>query len=118
MIINNLPYIMLRALICTIIIEVCVALLLKVRNKKDILNIVLVNCLTNPLVTSIPVYVNIRYGVMQRHVTLGTLEIITLIVEGYIYLKVLNYKKINPFILSLILNLSSYLIGNIINYLF
>ena len=109
---------MIRALIFTIIIEIIIALVLKIREKKDILNIVLVNCFTNPLVTSIPVYINIRYGVFQRNITLLALEIITVIVEGYIYKKVFKFKIINPFVLSLFLNLSSYLIGNIINYLY
>lgn len=118
MLINDLPYIMLRALICTVVIEVCVALILKVKSRKDILNIVLVNCFTNPLVTSIPVYINIRYGLFQRHFTLAILEVFTLISEGLIYSKVLNYRRINPFVLSLILNISSYLIGVIINYLY
>lgn len=66
MIINDLPIIMLKCLIATIIIEIIVALIMGIRNKKDLLNIVLVNCLTNPLVTSIPVYFNINYGLLER----------------------------------------------------
>ena len=50
---------MCRALVLTIIIEVAVALSLKVRDKKDLLNIVLVNFLTNPLVVSISVFFNL-----------------------------------------------------------
>lgn len=115
MIINNLPFIMCKCLILTIIIELVVAILLKVKDKKDLLNIALVNIATNPIVTSVPVYFNLRYGILQRNIVLYTLEVLTVITEGLIYKKVLRYKKINPIVLSLILNLSSYGIGEIIN---
>lgn len=115
MIISNLPYIMFKCLICTIIIEVLVALLLKIKEKKDLLNITFVNILTNPLVVSIPTYVMVKYGYHYQTIVLIVLEILTVIVEGLIYLKVLKYKKVNPFIISIILNLSSYLIGEVIN---
>ena len=115
MIIYNLPLIMLKCLVLTIIIEIVIASLLKVNDKKDLLNIALVNIVTNPIVTSVPVYFNIRYGILQRNIVLYTLEVLTVITEGLIYKKVLKYKKINPIVLSLILNLSSYGIGEIIN---
>lgn len=117
MLINDLPIIMLRCLILTIIIEVVIGLILKIKNKKDILNIILVNIVTNPIVVSIPVYINIKFGLLERNISLITLELLTLFIEGYIYKKVLNYKKINPYLISLILNMSSYLIGEIINYI-
>ena len=115
--IKDLPIIMIKCLICTIIIEVIVALILGVRDKKDILNIVLVNVVTNPIVVSLPVLMLVKYGYNVRMITLVILEIITVIVEGLIYLRVLKYKKINPFLISLILNASSYLIGEVINKL-
>ena len=113
--ISNLPYIMIKCLICTIIIELCGALILKVRDRKDLLNVLLVNILTNPLVVSIPVLILVRYGYKTSMIVLIVLEILTVLVEGFIYLKTLKYKKINPFGLSLILNISSFLIGEIIN---
>lgn len=115
--ISNLPNIMIKCLICTILIELCVALFLKVRNKKDILNIILVNVVTNPLVVSIPTLVLVRYGYKSSVIVLIIFEMLTVLFEGFIYLKVLVYKRINPFLLSLILNCSSYLIGEIINKL-
>ncbi len=115
MIINDLPYIMIKCLLLTILIEVTIAILLKVRDKKDLINVTLANIITNPVVVTIPVYFNLRYGLLERNIVLYTLEILTVITEGLIYKRVLNYKKINPFILALILNLSSYMIGEIIN---
>ena len=59
MIINDLPIIMIKCLLITIIIEVLISILLGLR-KKDILNVILVNIVTNPLVVSIPVLINIE----------------------------------------------------------
>ena len=115
MILNKLPFMMLRCLILTIIIEVIVAVILEIRNKRDLLNVVLVNILTNPIVVTVPVYFNIQYGILERRVCLIILEILTVWIEGIIYKKYLNFKKINPYVLSLILNSASYIIGELIN---
>ncbi len=117
MIINDLPIIMARCLLLTIIIEIVIGIIVGVRDKKDFINILLVNVMTNPLVVSLPIYIMLRYGMKARYTTLAILEILTVIIEGFIYKKVLKYKKINPYVLSLILNVGSYLIGEVINKL-
>ena len=114
---SNLPYIMIKCLLCTIIIEVFMAFILKVRDKKDFLNIILVNIITNPIVVTVPVLIAIKYSYRTSIISLIVLEILTVFIEGLIYLKVLKYRKINPFLLSLILNVSSYFIGEVINRL-
>ena len=111
---SELPYYMVKCLILTILIETLVAFILGYR-KKDLLNIILVNIITNPIVVTIPVYFNIKYGINERNISLIILEIITLFTEGFIYKKYLNNKRINPFILSLLLNLASYCLGLFIN---
>ena len=113
--INELPYIMFKCLIFTIIIEVIIGLIIGIRNKKDILNVVLVNIFTNPLVSSIPILVYIKFGYTYEMISLLILELFAIFSEGFIYSKVLKYKKINPYIISLILNISSYGIGLLIN---
>lgn len=115
---NNIFKYMAFALICTIIIELLVSLLLKIRDKKDLLNILLVNILTNPLVTSISLTINFFYGTKARLMSIVLLELFAFLTEALIYKKVLNYKKINPFFLSLILNISSYGSGLLIYWLF
>ena len=107
--------ILISCLLCTIIIELSVSILLGVRNKKDIINIVLVNVVTNPIVVLFPYIIGLRYGNSPRYIVLFILEILTFIFEGCIYKKYLKYNKINSYILSLILNIMSYFIGNIIN---
>ena len=116
MTINEIPYYMARALICTILIETIVAFIIGYR-KKDLINVILVNIMTNPIVFIVPVYFNVKYGIIERNVVLLILEILALLSEGFVYKKYLSNKKINPYVLSLILNLSSYLIGEIINHL-
>ena len=112
---NDIPFYMARALILTILIETFFAFLLGLR-KKDLINVVLVNIMTNPLVFIVPLWVNIRYGLWPRHITLFLFEMFALLSEGFVYSKYLKYKNINPYILSLILNLASYVTGLIINY--
>ncbi len=115
MILSDLPWIMLKCLLCTIVIEVLFAFIFGIRDKKDIVNVILVNIVTNPIVVSVPVYVMIHYGMQARYVVLIILELLTVLSEGFIYYKVIKFKKINPFILALLLNLASYLIGEVIN---
>lgn len=112
--INDVFEYMAICLMLTILIEVVVSLLLKVKKLKDILNIILVNVLTNPLVVSITFMLNAFYGVKYYYISLIILEILAVTIEGIIYKKYLDYKIINPFILSIILNLVSYLFGYII----
>ena len=112
-----IPLMMLITLIVTIIIEIIVAVILKVKNKKDYINIILVNIITNPIVAIVPFYINIHYGVTYRNISLVLMEIWAVVLEGYLYKKYLQYGRINGYILSFILNVSSYLIGTIINYI-
>jgi len=114
---SNLPYYMVRCLVCTILIETIIAFIIGIREKKDLLNVVLVQVVTNPIVVSVPILILMLYGYIPHKVVFYSLEVITVLVEGFIYYKVFNYKKINPFIVSIILNICSYLIGEVINYI-
>lgn len=105
------------SLIATIVIESLVALLLGVKNKKDYINIVLVNIMTNPVVNITPSIFLLLYGMIGHNIALIILEISVVIIEGLVYKKYLSYNKINPYLLSLILNISSYVIFYIISIL-
>lgn len=111
----NFALYMLICLSLTIIVEVSIALILKVRTKLDIVNIILVNILTNPLLVSMCNLISINYGLKIAYIFLFIFEITVVFVEGFIYKKYLDFKKINPYVLSFILNLSSYLFGLLIN---
>lgn len=113
--INNIPFILIECLLLTIIIELVLALILGVRDKKDILNIILVNVITNPIVVMSQILLYLKFGYKIEIIGLIILEILVVPVEGLIYKKVLKYKKINPILLSLILNAASLVIGGFIN---
>lgn len=112
--INELPLIMLICLSSTIVIELIMSLLLGIRSKKDILNVILVNIMTNPLVVSILMYITYN-RLFNITISIIILEILVVLTEGFTYKKVLTFDKINPYVLSLILNISSYFIGGLLN---
>ena len=114
MTIQDLPKVMVISLTCTLVIEVLFAIILKYRGK-DLINVILVNILTNPLLNSVIVAINYYYGLKARNISLYILEVLVVIVEGFIYQKYLNRRKINGYLLSLILNIASYGIGLLIN---
>jgi len=111
----DLPKYIIVSLICTIIIETIIAFLLRVKNKKDYVNIILVNMITNPIVVVLPYVLYLYLGINYRYISLFILEVLTVLTEGFIYNKTLKYKKFNGYKLSLTLNLCSYFIGIILN---
>lgn len=115
--VSYLIYILIRCLLLTVAIEVFVGFLLKIKKRKDIITIIIVNVITNPIVVLVPLFIYYRFGHDYYLITLFLLEILTVIFEGFIYKIKLNYKRLNPFYISLLLNLSSYLIGELINNL-
>lgn len=110
----NIPFIMLRCLLLTIIIETSFAFLFKYR-RNDLLVVVLVNIMTNPMLNALLICINIRISLQARNIALLILEILAFIVEGFIYKKYLIRKNLNPFVLSFVLNVISYSIGEVIN---
>lgn len=94
------------SLLLTIIIEVLVSYILGIRNKEDFINIVLINCVTNPIINVLNIIISYKYIVL--------LEMLVIISEYIYYKKTLIFKKIKPIYLSIILNVCSYGIGFII----
>ncbi|MBQ3150799.1 MAG: hypothetical protein IJB86_06095 [Clostridia bacterium] len=115
MMIRMLPVYMAVSLGCTLILECSAAAALRVKNKKDFLNIVLVNVLTNPLVVTMTFSAGVFFGREIRVVSIVIMELFAFLSEALIYRKTLEYKRINPFLLSLILNGTSYFLGLILN---
>lgn len=106
----------LKCLLITIILELIISLILGVRKKKDFLNIILVNGITNPLVSIFIYFCNVMYFDPNIWViVLIIMEILAVLFEGFIYKKYLKYNAINPYVLSVILNISSYFLGTIID---
>lgn len=111
--IEELPKYMLLCLSITIAVEMLCSIFLGLR-KKDLVNVLLANILTNPLVVVIPIAVLFYYNRIASYISLFILEVLTVIVEGIIYKKYLNNRKINAFVLALILNVLSFLVGLVV----
>ena len=114
---NDLPLYMIRGLAFTLLIETVLALILGVRKKRDIPIVILVNFMTNPIVVALGFLSGFFFGYKVRIICMIFLELFAFASEGLVYKKALSFKKINPFLLSLILNAASYLIGLVINSL-
>lgn len=112
---NELPKYMAVSLILTLIIECSMAWALKVRDKRDMLNVALVNVFTNPLVVCFAFLAGFFYGGDARIGATVYLELFAFVSEALIYRKTLSFRRLNPFLLSLILNATSYLSGLVIN---
>ncbi len=96
------------SLVLTLLFEGAVSLILGLRNPRDLLLVGLVNILTNPLVV-----LTVNLTVFLTHspppwYLVAILEIAAVAAEGLFYRNRLEYRRIHPFLLSLILNAISF----------
>ena len=93
-----------KPLLLTILFETGAALCFGMRDKKDLLLVILVNLLTNPPLVLISVFLMYHLGIgTGRLITYLVLEVIVVFVEYRIYKSYMSFQK-DPFILSLLLN--------------
>lgn len=101
-------------LVATIMIELLLALAFGVR-KKNLGIVVLAQIITNPLVVLISNFVLYLNDIPSYYIAMFILEICAFVAEGLIYriffIKGINKNKMNPFLLSLLLNILSFLAG-------
>lgn len=105
------------SLISTIIIELAISIIIGVRKKNDIITIITVNTLTNPIVVFIANIVYILKNVLLYWTIVIALEIIVIFIEGKIYNKMLKFEKISGMKLSFVNNVLSFGTGLIINFI-
>jgi hypothetical protein len=99
----------------TLIIELSVSLIIGIRKEEDIISVIAVNTLTNPIVVFIA---NIIYGLGNKllyWVIVIIMEIIVVFVEGKIFDKALSFKKLSGLKVSFINNFISFTLGLIIS---
>ena len=99
----------------TLAIELAVAFFFGIRDRKDILLVVLVNVLTNPVVV-LCYWMADYYTVLPLLLVKAGLEIGAFLTEFLCY-KQLGKNISHPLLLSLIANVVSFSIGEIINYI-
>ena len=105
---------LLLSLVLTEIIELlCAASLFRIRGKKDVFLILLVNVITNPLVV---ILYYALYPVANHTVLTAVLEVSAVLCEAVYYKKYAESVR-NPMLFSVSMNAASYFIGYIINML-
>ena len=102
------------ALIFTLIIEITIAYLLKFRKKEEIQAIIAVNLITNPALNYF-IQLNSQYNIISTaFTTIILLEALIVIIEFILLSLMLKQDKKRLFILSLLINIISFLFGLLI----
>ena len=116
--IAHMPELLLRCLLCTVVIECAVAFILGLRKRDEQLTVALVNVVTNPLLVSICILVQLFFSRQVYWCAYIGLELAVIVGEALLYRIVLRQKR-DPFLLSAILNSASFFIGMLLNrYIF
>lgn len=110
----QLPLIMARALILTVLVECLAAWCMGVRSRHDQIVVVLVNLMTNPLLVSLSAAAVVWLGYGAKLPATIILEAAAVIAEGFVYKNRLE-AECDPFLLSIVCNASSFTIGEILN---
>ena len=105
------------SLILTLVLELFLAVLLGIKEKKDIITIIMVNCFTNPIVVCLSDLAFIAGSNAFGFGVVAVMEILAFLFEGMIYSRSLEKKTINSYILSFGLNAFSFLVGILIETL-
>ncbi|MBR3614470.1 MAG: hypothetical protein IKL55_04765 [Clostridia bacterium] len=106
---------LIRSLILTIIIEVPIAIILKIRDKEDIKIIFFANVLTNPIVVFSANLILLLNNNFIYYLAVIILEIMAIVVECVLYKKYLVFKEKSPLFITCISNIISFLLGVVIN---
>ena len=116
--IAHMPELLLRCLLCTVVIECAAAFILGLRKPDEQLTVALVNVVTNPLLVSICILVQLFFSRQVYWCVYIGLELAVIVGEALLYRAVLRQKP-DPFLLSAILNSASFFIGMLLNrYIF
>lgn len=106
------------SLFLTVVIEVSLAAIAKVRDEENLTTVLWVNVLTNPVVVFIANMISMIFeNYFITMVSIYILEILVLIVEGFLFKKYLKNVKMKPYLFALYLNGISFFIGEIINWI-
>ncbi len=111
MILRRILFNLLICYVLTVVIEAAFAFILSVRTGYGQLIVFLANTITNPVLNCILTVVSFYLSPEYYYYLIVPLEILVVVVEGLIYRNNLKL-KINPFLLSLILNVCSFFIGS------
>lgn len=112
----GIEWIIIGVALFSLIIEVISALIIGVRNKWDISMVGLINLITNPIMNSLLIPIRKWYGFekLYNYLIVIVFEIIVVVLEGLFFKKYWTKTKKNPFVISVIINLVSFIAGLVI----
>ena len=103
-----------EALILTIVIEVIIAWLFGLRSKRELLTVLLINVITNPLLNYLITVNGYFHLVSRTNLLILCLEVVVVLVEWRLLVWVLRQKVKKMLVLSVAMNAASYLAGLLI----
>ena len=93
------------SLFLTLIIEISLAAIAKIKDEKNLTTVLWVNVLTNPVVVFTANMISMIFdNYFITRAVIYFLEIMVVIVEGYLFKKYLKDAKMNPYLFALYLN--------------
>ncbi|MBR3933950.1 MAG: hypothetical protein IKJ68_08610 [Clostridia bacterium] len=95
------------------VVELTLALMFGATGAKKILTVALINIITNPTVVMSMLTISVFCNKFET-VALIVLEILVFLAEGLMFAIYKPFKKNKPYLISFVLNLSSFMAGNII----
>jgi len=114
-IIQNLLFSLALSLALTLILESGFFFIAGKRNKKDLLLVLLVNVITNPIVVLF-YHLSVMFTDLHRVIIIIPLELFAIICEGWYYKKYgMDFKR--PFLFAISANVFSYGVGLILQLL-
>lgn len=106
-------HILIRNIILVVTTEITLGYILGSRRITDIITVFLTNIITNPAVVLCGLCSALFFSKYNSMIIIILLEIFVVFIEGFMFLKFQTFKGKNPYIISLILNSASYILGEI-----
>lgn len=96
------------------VIELSLGVLLGAKTIRKIITMVLVNIITNPAVVLSGMCLTLF---LSRWESIGIciLEVLVVVTEGFMFWKFKTFDRKNPYLISLVLNVASFAVGEVIN---
>lgn len=110
-------HILLFNLTIVLLTELTLGFFLGATSLEKLLTLTLANIITNPVVVLSSLAMTLFLNAFQP-IGVWILELLAFVTEGFIFSRCHVFKTKNPYIISLILNVASFGIGEIINIIF
>ena len=108
--------ILVRNLTIVLLTEPFLGIIFGAKTERKIITVILVNIITNPAVVLSALSLTIFFN-RAEDIGLLFLELLAILVEGFMFQKFKTFDNKNPYLISLVVNMVSFTAGKIINIL-